>query len=53
VLTPGDVFSRWINGLSSDDDALTRESNDMPAALEQLVGALNWVKNMQSRNNKK
>ncbi|KAL7510760.1 hypothetical protein ACHAXN_009796 [Cyclotella atomus] len=54
VLTPGDVFSRWIKGLTSStsDQVELLDSNGMPAALEQLVGALNWVKSMQNRGKK-
>lgn len=51
VLTPGDVFSRWIQGLTSPDQA-DETGNGMPVALEQLVGALNWVRSMQNRQNK-
>ena len=51
VLTPGDVFSRWIKGLTSSSDKVD-VTDGMPAALEQLVSALNWVKSVQNRNKK-
>ena len=51
VLTPGDVFSRWIKGLTSSqaEQVDLIDGNGVPAALEQLVGA---VKSMQNRNKK-
>ena len=51
VLTPGDVFSRWIKDLTSSSEKVD-VTDGMPAALEQLVGALNWVKSVQNRNKK-
>ncbi|KAL3795023.1 hypothetical protein HJC23_006344 [Cyclotella cryptica] len=54
VLTPGDVFSRWIKSLtsSSSNQGDVTDGNGMPAALVQLVGALSWVRSMQNRKNK-
>ncbi|KAL7486052.1 hypothetical protein ACHAW6_011713 [Cyclotella cf. meneghiniana] len=54
VLTPGDVFSRWIKSLTSTSSNLVDDTNvnGMPAALEQLFGALSWVRAMQTRKSK-
>jgi len=51
VLTPGDVFSRWVKGLTSEP-LDTPESKSVTAPLEQLIGALNWVRSMQNPNKK-
>jgi hypothetical protein len=49
VLTPGDVFSRWIKSLTASEQ---EEEAKGPSALDQLVGAISWVRSMQDRNKK-
>ena len=48
VLTPGDVFSRWVKGLTSDPMD-TSESSSVADPLEQLIGALNWVRSTRNK----
>lgn len=47
VLTPGDVFSRWVRGLAGEEGG---EANKVrPPSLESLKEALAWVRSMQER----
>lgn len=46
VLTPGDVFSRWIKGLTREDDD---SSKFVPSAIDSLMDAITWVRSMQER----
>eukprot|EP00579_Thalassiosira_antarctica_P016499 CAMPEP_0201934834 /NCGR_PEP_ID=MMETSP0903-20130614/34396_1 /ASSEMBLY_ACC=CAM_ASM_000552 /TAXON_ID=420261 /ORGANISM="Thalassiosira antarctica, Strain CCMP982" /LENGTH=935 /DNA_ID=CAMNT_0048475135 /DNA_START=153 /DNA_END=2961 /DNA_ORIENTATION=- len=47
VLTPGDVFSRWIKGLTGEEDGSSAKV--VPSAMESLIDAITWVRSMQDR----
>ena len=47
VLTPGDMFSRWVKGLIKEDKGEGNAAR--PSAMESLVDALAWVRSMQDR----
>ena len=44
VLTPGDVYSRWIRELVEEEDDGRRVA---PLVMESLVDAITWVRSMQ------
>mmetsp|Transcript_16416 Transcript_16416/g.39282 ORF Transcript_16416/g.39282 Transcript_16416/m.39282 type:complete len:936 (-) Transcript_16416:50-2857(-) len=46
VLTPGDVFSRWIRGLAREEDD---NSKSIPPTIDSLMDAIAWVRSMQER----
>ncbi|KAL9186926.1 hypothetical protein ACHAXT_010646 [Thalassiosira profunda] len=45
VLTPGDVFSKWIKGLTRGEEDKSKAT--APSAIDSLVDAIAWVKSMQ------
>ena len=45
VLTPGDMFSRWIKGLAGEGDE--DKSNAGPSAIDSFMDAITWVRSMQ------
>lgn len=50
VLTPGDVFSRWIKGLTGGETADNSSGNSaVTSAMESLTDAIAWVRSMQDR----
>jgi len=46
VLTPGDLFSKWIKGLTREEDS---RSKIAPSPLDSLVDVIAWVRSMQER----
>ncbi|KAL7539923.1 hypothetical protein ACHAXR_010286, partial [Thalassiosira sp. AJA248-18] len=46
VLTPGDVFSRWIKGLTREEDD---NSKVVSSGIESIMEAISWVRAMQGR----
>jgi len=48
VLTPGDVFSRWIKGLTKEEEE-NGNARMVPSAMESLMDAITWVRSMQDR----
>ena len=50
VLTPGDMLTRWIKGLTLEEETGTRTDNYVsPSPLDSLMDALSWVRSMQAR----
>jgi len=52
VLTPGDVFSRWIKGLAGElEEEVDGSSANraVPLAMGSLMDAIAWVRSMQDR----
>lgn len=50
VLTPGDVFSRWIKGLTGGETVDSSSGNNaVPSAMESLMDAIAWVRSTQDR----
>jgi hypothetical protein len=46
VLTPGDLFSRWIKGLAHEDNDRSKVAS---SPLDSLMDAITWVRSMQER----
>jgi len=46
VLTPGDLFSKWIKGLTGEED---ENPKVVPSAIDSLMDAITWVRSMQER----
>ncbi|KAL3802413.1 hypothetical protein ACHAW5_001134 [Stephanodiscus triporus] len=46
VLTPGDLFSRWIKGMTREEDS---KSKVAPSPLDSLVDVITWVRSKQER----
>ena len=48
VLTPGDVFSKWIKGLTSSDQGMKEDNDGLNNFTSSFIDAIGWVRS-QSR----